>query len=116
MEKLSTSQRLKYYMQVTGIKQKDILDKAEPFSKKYNIKLNKNDLSQYVSGKVEPGNKKLTILAKALNVNPVWLMGYDVPMAAELKTDSKSEILIEKINKLDEEQKDAIINIIDNMK
>lgn len=116
MEKLSTSQRLKYYMQTTGIKQKDILDKAKPFCKKYNIKLNKNDLSQYVSGKVEPGNKKLTILAKALNVNPVWLMGYNVPMTAELKTDSKSEILIEKINKLDEEQKDAIINIIDNMK
>lgn len=41
--------------------------------------MQKNDLSQYVSGKVEPRQDKLTILGLALNVNEVWLMGYNVP-------------------------------------
>ena len=47
---------------------------AAPYSKKYGIKLNKNDLSQDVSGKVEPGQNKLYILGLALNVNEAWLM------------------------------------------
>lgn len=114
MDKITTAERLKYYMQKYGIKQKDILQKAMPFCNKYNIKLGKNDLSQYVSGKVEPGQKKLAILAKALNVNPVWLMGYDVP--EQIQNKNKSDILREKIDLLNDEQKDAIINIIDNMK
>ena len=64
-------------MNERNIKQVDILIKAEPFCKKYNVKLNKNDLSQYVNGKVEPGQQKLSILGMALNVNEAWLMGYD---------------------------------------
>ena len=79
MKKFTTSQRLKQLMNERKIKQIDILKKAEPFCNKYNIKLNKNDLSQYVNGKVEPGQHKLTILGLALNVNEAWLMGYDVP-------------------------------------
>ena len=43
-----------------------------------NIRLAKNDLSQYVSGKVEPSQEKLTLLSLALEVNEPWLMGYDV--------------------------------------
>lgn len=80
MDKVSTSSRIKQIMQERNLKQRDILELAKPLCKKYNIKLERNDLSQYVSGKVEPGQNKLTILSKALNVNPVWLMGYNVPM------------------------------------
>ena len=42
--------------------------------------MNRSDISQYVSGKVEPGQDKLTVLGLALGVDPVWLMGIDVPM------------------------------------
>lgn len=115
MNKVTTAERLNYYMNKYGLKQKDILLKAVPYCKKYNVKLEKNDLSQYVSGKVEPGQKKLAILAKALDVNPVWLMGYDVPLESQSEKD-KSDILKEKIDSLSENQKTAIINIIDNMK
>ena len=62
------------------LKQVDILKMCKPFCEKYNIKLNKNDLSQYVSGKVLPSQNKLYILGLALNVSEPWLMGYDVPM------------------------------------
>ena len=66
-------------MQERNLKQVDILNLAEPYCKKYDIKLTKVDLSKYVSGKVEPGQAKLFILAAALNVSEAWLMGLDVP-------------------------------------
>ena len=63
-----------------GLKQTDILRMAKPYCEKYNIKMGKSDLSQFVNGKVEPGQWKLTILGLALNVSEAWLMGLDVPM------------------------------------
>lgn len=80
MKKENTSIRLNQLMSSRNLRQVDILELCKPFCLKYNVKLGKNDLSQYVSGKVEPGQKKLTILGMALNVNEAWLMGYDVPM------------------------------------
>lgn len=76
----NTSIRLKQIMNDRNLRQVDILHLAEPYCKTYNVKLNKSDLSQFISGKVEPGQWKLTILGKALNVSEAWLMGYDVPM------------------------------------
>lgn len=75
----NTSARLKEIISERGIKQVDILNAAKPFCAQYGIKLEKNDLSQYVNGKVEPGQEKLTVLGLALNVSEAWLMGYDVP-------------------------------------
>lgn len=80
MKPSNTSKRLSYLMKKYDLKQVDILNKCEPFCKEYNVKLGRNDLSQYVSGKVEPGQNKLSILGMALNVSEAWLMGYDVPM------------------------------------
>lgn len=75
----NTSSRLSELMQERGIRQVDILNAAKPFCSQYNVRLGKNDLSQYVNGKVEPKQEKLTILGLALNVSEAWLMGYDVP-------------------------------------
>lgn len=83
MKKYTTSQRLKQIMALKNIKQIDILNKVQPLCKQWGIKMGSNDLSQYVTGKVEPSQKKLSVLAEALNTNEVWLMGYDVPMEAE---------------------------------
>lgn len=85
MKNSNTSVRLKEIMRSRSLRQVDILQAAKPFCEKYNVKLARNDLSQYVSGKVEPGQEKLTILGLALNVNEAWLMGYDVPMEREAK-------------------------------
>lgn len=78
MKKETTAVRLNEYMDTHNLKQVDILIKAKPFTEQYGIKLNKNDLSQYVSGKVEPGQDKVFILSKALGVDPAWIMGLDV--------------------------------------
>ena len=81
MKITNTSNRLKEIMKEENLKQVDIIKKASYFSSKYNAKITKTDLSQYVAGKVEPGQAKLFVLASALNVNEAWLMGYDVPKA-----------------------------------
>ena len=84
MKKYNTSYRLNQVMSERNLKQVDILKLAEPYCKEYGIKLNKNDLSQYVSGKVEPGQHKLFILGLALKINEAWLMGFDnVPMSRD---------------------------------
>jgi repressor LexA len=79
MKKSNTASRLSEIMSERRLRQVDILSMAKPFCKEYGVKLNKNDLSQYVSGKVEPKQDKLTILGLALNVSEAWLMGFDVP-------------------------------------
>lgn len=76
----NTATRLKYLMNLKGYKQVDILNLCKPYCEQYNVKMNKSDISQYVSGKVEPNQDKLFILGNALNVSEAWLMGYDVPM------------------------------------
>lgn len=76
----TTSTRLKKIMQERDLRQVDILRLAEPYCTESNIKLTKSDMSQFVSGKVVPGQWKLTLLGKALNVSEAWLMGLDVPM------------------------------------
>lgn len=80
MKKTTTSVRLKEIMNTRNLRQVDILNKCQPFCAKYRVRLGRNDLSQYVSGKVEPGQEKLSVLSSALDVNEAWLMGYDVPM------------------------------------
>ena len=81
MKTSSTALRLNEFMQKNGLKQIDIINRAKPFGSEYGVKLSKSDLSQYVSGKVEPGQNKLYILARALNVSEAWLMGYEVKNA-----------------------------------
>lgn len=81
MEKYTTSDRLKWLMSERGLRQVDILERCKPYCAQYNVKLGRNDLSQYVSGKVQPSQRKLTILGLALGVSEAWLMGYDVSMS-----------------------------------
>ena len=42
--------------------------------------ISKTNLSCYMAGKYEARQDGVEKLAKALDVDPVWLMGYDVPM------------------------------------
>ena len=53
MEKETTSSRLRKIMSERNLRQVDILNLAAPYCEKYNVKLNKSDLSQYCSGKTE---------------------------------------------------------------
>lgn len=90
--KETTSKRLNQIMADENLRQVDVLERCKPYCRKYGVKLNKNDLSQYVSGKVIPKQDKLSILALALNVNEVWLMGYNVPAGRDELSDNDTSL------------------------
>lgn len=113
MKTETTAIRLRKLLSSKNMKQIDVLRRAQPFCEKYKIKLTKSDLSQYISGKVEPGQDKLTILGLALNVNEAWLMGYDVPMTKDSTSpqslDSLDQELISSLERLTEDQKRLLL-------
>lgn len=67
----SVKDRLRKAMELRGIRQQDLID---------NYGFSSSTISQYVSGRSTPKLKWVYRLAKALNVRPDWLAGYDVPM------------------------------------
>ena len=76
-ERVPVSARLRQIMAERGLKQADILRLVAPYCKTYGEKIGSNTLSEWIAGKYEPNNRKITILAMALNVSEGWLMGYD---------------------------------------
>ena len=74
--RVTTGSRLKELMSERGLRQVDILNMSKPYQKELNISLNKSHLSQYVNDKSSPDQNKLYLLAKTLNVNEAWLMGF----------------------------------------
>ena len=104
-------------MKERNLKQVDILNLSLPFCSKYNVKMNKSDISQYVSGKVEPSQDKLVVLGMALNVTEAWLMGFDVPSErkdSSLKAEEDFELFY-KYSMLDKRDKKVVLDMINSM-
>lgn len=74
--------RIKKALSIRNMKQSELCEKT---------KIPKSALSEYISGVYEPKQDRVFILAQALNVDPVWLMGFDVPMEKEDKKRSPHE-------------------------
>lgn len=109
---------MKSIMQDRNLRQVDILQLTSPYCKEYGVKMNKSDISQYVSGKVEPNQDKLAILGMALGVNEAWLMGYDVARERkEFSSESaqKDIELIEKFSMLNQTDKQIIMDLMDSL-
>lgn len=115
--KENTSDRLKQLMNERKLKQVDILNLSLPYCKKYNIKMNKSDISQYVSGKVEPSQEKLVVLGMALNVSEAWLMGFDVsPIRKDNSKEAEKDVdLLWEFSMLEQRDKETILDMIDVM-
>lgn len=120
----SSSIRLKEIMEKQNLKQIDILNKTLPFCEKYNVKMNKSNISQYVSGKVEPSQDKIMVLSMALGVSEGWLMGFDDDETKEYsegKAKVSKEIAEEdfefynKFSLLNKEEQEIIMNLINYM-
>lgn len=79
MNATTIQERLKQLMQERGLRQVDILRLTRPICEECGVRLEKSDLSQYVSGKVRPSREKLQVLSRALGVAEAWLMGYEYP-------------------------------------
>lgn len=66
--------RLSQALEVRGMKAADLSKKT---------KVAEGTISCYINGRYEAKQNRVQVFAEALNVNPAWLMGYDVPMEAE---------------------------------
>ncbi len=55
----------------------------------------KGTISYYLSGKSEPKSDRLHLIAKVLDINEAWLLGYDVPLA--LSDDKKKNDQLAKL-------------------
>lgn len=117
-----TKDRLYELMAKRGITQSDIVNRTG---------IPKSSVSMYVAGTRTPKQDKIAIIANAYNINPVWLMGFDVPMEkekndaynlgatmADIVTGSDedmSEVMeyYSKISKLTKEQKECVYDFID---
>ena len=112
MKQDTFANRLRKAMDIRNFKQIDLVNKT---------KLDKSLINKYLNGISEAGNDKLTILSNALDVNEVWLMGYDVPMNEENNSKSNEsneldEILFSKAKELSDEDKKMVIGIINAIK
>lgn len=70
----STCDRLNEAFSLSGLKQADLVRMTD---------IDKSSISLYLAGKVTPKGDKLYRISVALNVDPVWLSGFDVPMKPE---------------------------------
>ena len=87
-----TADRLRFIMKNRGLKQVDIVRMCQPYCAQYGVKMNKSDISQYLSGKAEPSQDKLIVLGMALGVQESWLMGFDVPESRDLDAQKEPAI------------------------
>ena len=72
--KESCATRLQIALSVRNMTQAELCRKTQ---------IPKSALSEYLKGLYDPKQDRLVILSEALDVNPVWLMGYDVSMEKE---------------------------------
>ena len=86
----SISQRLKEALESSGKKQADLVRETG---------LDRGSVSSYLSGRYEPKQKAIYSMARALDVNEAWLMGYDVPKTRTV-TQKKNDDLVQVIAKL----------------
>lgn len=74
--------RLTYALTIRNMKPIELAEKT---------KIDKSKISSYMSGRYKAKTDGLKLIADALSVSPVWLMGYDVPMEREFRQDDVLE-------------------------
>ena len=92
MKSSCTAERLRALRNERGLKQVDIVKLCQPYCDRFGVKMNKSDISQYLSGKSEPSQDKLIVLGMALGVQESWLMGFDVSEARSSETNKEPAI------------------------
>lgn len=103
-----TAKRLQFALSEMGMKPQELADKSG---------VNKSSISQYVNGSHAPSNISSGKMGKILNVNPLWLMGFDVEMRKEISSKSAESDMefLEKFSLLNERDKKVILATIDSM-
>ncbi len=103
-----TAKRLQLALSNANMNQQELADKSG---------VNKASISQYVNGSHAPSNISSSKMGKVLDVEPMWLMGFDVEMRKELSSESAKNdiVLLEKFSLLNERDKNIVMLMIDSM-
>lgn len=90
MKETDTQHRLIELMNTLNITQQDIADRTG---------IHKSAISMYIHGKRVPRQDMVDLIATAFDLDPAWVMGYDVPMKqdASIRYSSESAYLVAKI-------------------
>ena len=105
------AERIKKALTIKGMKQSDLCRLT---------KIPKSALSQYISGAFEPKQDRIYLMAQALNVSEIWLMGLDVPMERQVKKSSPSEsklsegekMLLDLFRRVPEDKQELVLQMI----
>lgn len=68
--------------------------------------IGKSSISQYCNGTNCPARDRAEVIGRVLNVNPVWLMGFEVVK------DNDVILLVERIKALPKEDQDTFMRLI----
>lgn len=85
----TVAERIREGMELRNLKQADLVEKTG---------ISKGALSSYISGRYEPKQNNIYLIAKALSVNEAWLMGVDVPLERNLEL--KKGVVINVLNRV----------------
>jgi len=81
--------------------------------------IGKSSISQYVNGTNAPGNITAAKIGAAFGIDPMWIMGFDVPMrkgsAADTSNDDMDLQIMELYKNLPEEKKRLVLDLIKNL-
>ena len=104
-----TPQRLREALTKANMKQADLVRATG---------IDKGSIHHYLTGKYEPKADPLNKMAIALNVNEMWLWGYDVPMERkketpdELKLTEGEEMLLELFRRVPVESQPMVLDVL----
>ena len=105
----SCGKRIAEALHIRGMKQSDLCKYAN---------VPKSSLSLYLSGAYEPKQNRIYDMAKVLNVNEAWLLGYDVPMERkeitpeEPQLNEGEKLLLKLFRQVPEEQQELVLQMI----
>ena len=100
--------RIKQMMQIRDITQADLARITG---------IRASSISDYLSGKYQPKQDKIALIADALSVNPGWLMGYDEPkkpISSSIDEKKENRDLLAHYQILSEHEQKILITMIDN--
>lgn len=103
-----TAKRLQLALSNANMKPQELADKSG---------VSKSSISQYVNGSHAPSNISSGKMGKILNVEPMWLMGFDVEMRKDISLKGAEEDieLLKKFSLLNSRDKAIVLNMIDSM-
>lgn len=100
-----TAKRLQVALMNTHMKPQELANRSG---------VSKSSISQYVNGVHAPSVSSSQKMGNILQVNPLWLMGFNVNMQIGLPTEG-TEGLLYKFSMLTEPNRKVVVDMIDSM-